>query len=234
MKKLKYLLVDDEKVIRDGLSAFLERYDIQTIHAEDALQARTILDKDDFDIVILDVIMPGENGLDLAKWIKEEKNIPVVLVTSLDETVDKIVGLEMGGDDYISKPFDPRELLARTKAILRRYQFEEQEQEHANSAFLTINLTERFIEVAGRRHQLNSSEYSLLKLLVDNLGEPVSRSELYSEVFKGVWHPESRAVDNIVSRMRLKTEQDNEFHRYIITVRHSGYMIPKELVQVIK
>lgn len=224
-----YLIVDDDVAIRQSLADFLARYDIDSCYAADAREARKLLTQRSFNLITLDVLMPGENGIELLKWIKERFDIPVILLTSLDESVDKIIGLEVGADDYLCKPYDPRELLARAKAILRRSQREKTKPEESKVVFY---IGERALKLDGQKHNLANKEFLFIELMLEAEGSPVSREQLYQKLFDRSWCPEDRAVDNLVVRLRQKIEPDTSTPRYIITHRHKGYFIPKGVITI--
>ena len=227
-RKACYLIVDDEAMIRSSLASFLARYDIESYQAADASEARLLMEQHHFDLITLDVLMPGESGIEFLQWVKKKQNIPVILLTSLDESVDKIIGLEVGADDYLCKPFDPRELLARAKAILRRYQ----QEPNVSGKSSTFSVKGRFLSIEGDRHCLSPKEFILINDLLAAGGEPVSRDGLNIQLFDRSWHPADRGVDNIIMRLRQKIEPAPDRPKYIITVRHKGYMIPLGAITV--
>ncbi|MET0083326.1 MAG: response regulator transcription factor [Sedimenticola sp.] len=225
----KYLIIDDDEMIRNRLVHFLEKYSIECTQASDAIEARKILESNNFDLITLDILMPGESGLELIKWIKAEKSTPVILLSSLDQTVDTIIGLELGADDYIGKPFDPRELLARTKAVLRRYRGVESEESELN----TFRSSERVLQLSGINHSLSPIECDFMKIMLSEEGNAVSRDTFCEQVFGKKWHPDDRAVDNIIARLRQKIERTPQTPKFIITVRNVGYMIPSGTIKSI-
>ncbi|MES9963820.1 MAG: response regulator transcription factor [Candidatus Sedimenticola sp. 20ELBAFRAG] len=226
----KYLVVDDDEMIRNRLVHYLEKYGIECTQASDAKEAREILGENDFDLITLDILMPGESGLELIKWIKTEKRIPVILLSSLDQTVDTIIGLELGADDYIGKPFDPRELLARTKAVLRRYRDGDAEESGDKSQF---NERERLLHIDGVDHMLSPIEGAFMRLMLTEEGAAVSRDTFCEVIFQKRWHPDDRSVDNIIARLRQKIEEHPQTPKYIVTVRNKGYMVPGGLIKMV-
>lgn len=232
MQQEKFLVVDDDEVMRASLSAYFEKYGVECDVAASAFEARQLLEAGHYDLVTVDVVMPGESGIELTRWIKaEKKHLPVILLTALDEAADTVVGLEVGADDYVSKPFDFRVLLARAKAVLRRYERPLIEEIAAKPVF---SVKGRVIEFQGQEHRLSASEFVFIEALIEANGEPVSRELLFQKIFERSWGPEDRAIDNMVARLRHKIEQGSEAPRLIITVRHKGYMIPEGVFTVLK
>ena len=231
MRPLNFLIVDDDDMIRDRLATFFDKYGVTTSQAASASEARGLLKDNQYDLVTLDVIMPGEGGLDLIKWIKSEYDVPVILLTSLDEAVDTVAGLEVGADDYVSKPFDPRVLLARAKAVIRRYEGKESPSLRKQSVG-ELHFGERVLKLDGKDYALNSTEFELLKILVEANGEPVSREDFYTRMLGRDWHPEDRAIDNLVARLRQRLEKTPQTPKCIVTVRHKGYFIPEGMVSI--
>ncbi|KJS04365.1 MAG: hypothetical protein VR73_14560 [Gammaproteobacteria bacterium BRH_c0] len=230
MKPKKILVVDDELLMRQQLSALFEKYGFACRHAGNAREARALLQQDRFDLATIDVIMPGESGIELTKWIKGTYNTPVIMLTSLDDNIDAVVGLEIGADDYIAKPFDPRLLLARVNAVLRRWG--DRPQEDSRTGLLLLDTKERCLKSGRDRIFLSSREYAFIKLLVDAGNRSVSRETLSLEVFDKEWNPVDRAIDNFVARLRQKLEDKPSNPKYIVTVRHIGYMIPEGMIQL--
>lgn len=232
MKQDKYLIVDDDEIIRDSLTAYFEKYGIECDSVGSAAQARELMATNSYDLLTIDVVMPGESGIELTRWVKSEFNhIPVILLTALDDATDTVAGLEVGADDYVSKPFDFRVLLARVKAVLRRYDGEKGgEQVAIKSALYT---KDRLLNIAGTEYRLNASEFVFVRALIAADGEPVTRESLFSQIFERDWNPQDRAVDNMVARLRQKIEPAPETPKYVITVRHKGYMIPQGIFDVV-
>jgi len=230
VKKDRYLIVDDDEVIRESLAAYFEKYGIECDLAANAEEARHFLSNGQYDLLTVDVVMPGESGIELTKWIKAEfAHMPVILLTALDDAIDTVAGLEVGADDYVSKPFDFRVLLARAKAVLRRYEAEKPAD--TSSVKGVFDVKGRLLIIGEVEHRLNASEFAFVQALVAANGEPVSREVLFSQIFERDWNPEDRAVDNMVARLRHKIESTPETPKYVVTVRHKGYMIPPGVVE---
>ncbi|MDV4144551.1 response regulator [Shimia sp. FJ5] len=222
------LIVDDDERIRDLLKKFLKRNGFLVTSARDAAQARRILSGLDFDLIVLDVMMPGEDGMSLTRAIREDKATPVLLLTAKGETEDRIMGLEAGADDYLPKPFEPKELLLRINAILRRMP----ETQEADTAPKMLNLGPvRYDIERGEMWQgdailrLTATESQLMKIFSATPGEPISRAKLVEDLGRDRGQAQERAVDVQITRLRRKIEADPKQPRYLQTVRGAGYML---------
>lgn len=224
------LVIDDDREIRDLLSRFLEKQGMRVSAARDAREARRLWPLGRYHIVVLDLMMPGESGLDFARWLRTQSNVPILMLTAMSEETDRIVGLELGADDYVQKPFNPRELLARIRAILRR----------ANGEGQAIETDARPIQFAGwtlepsRRRLLNpegaevlltGGEYELLAALVERPNRVLTRDMLMDLLRGRQAGPFDRAIDVAVSRLRRKLEDDGRHPNLIKTVRGGGYVL---------
>lgn len=222
------LIVDDDERIRGLLQKFLIRNGFLVSAARDAAHARRILSGLDFDLIVLDVMMPGEDGISLTRGIRECSTTPILLLTARAETEDRIAGLEAGADDYLAKPFEPKELLLRINAILRRMP----EQTAANSAPKYLNLgpirydTERAEMWRGEDLvRLTSTEIQLMKIFAAKPGAALSRTQLVEELGRDRGQSQERAVDVQITRLRRKLEDNPKQPRYLQTVRGAGYML---------
>lgn len=224
------LVVDDEQLIRQQLNTLFEKYGFSCHQAGSAKEAKQILQQEKIHLATIDVVMPGENGIELTKWIKATIDIPVIMLTSLDDNIDTVVGLEIGADDYITKPFDPRVLLARVNAVIRRYTHQGNDEAPTDKLFLNTN--ERYLKSGGNKIYLNTREYTFIKLLIDAGNTSVSRDRLSMELFHKEWNPVDRTIDNFVARLRQKIEVNPNTPQYIVTVRQIGYMIPGGRIQI--
>lgn len=223
------LVVDDEQLIREQLSALFEKYGFQCWLAASSSEAKQILQRERIDLATVDVIMRGENGIELTKWIKLNTATPVIMVTSLDDSIDTVVGLEVGADDYISKPFDPRVLLARVNAVIRRFALDAPSDNTVECLYLSHE--ERSLKNSKNRILLNAREFDFIKLLIESKSRSVSREVLSRELFHKDWNPVDRAIDNFVARLRQKVELNPSIPQYILTVRQIGYMVPEGMIQ---
>ncbi|HXN41613.1 MAG TPA: response regulator transcription factor [Myxococcaceae bacterium] len=222
------LLIEDDRKLAALLVEFLEQNDVSTTLAADGTQALNALSANRFDILLVDIMLPGMDGLTLTKKIRERWTTPVIMVTARDEDTDKIVGLELGADDYLAKPFNPRELLARIRAVLRRAQGVAEEGRFVSGG-LTIDFGAREVVVDGKRQSLTTHEFELLSALAKNAGRVLSRERLL-DLVKGAAADDAfdRSIDVHVSRLRQKIEPDPRHPRYVKTVRGAGYLLPRE------
>jgi two-component system, OmpR family, response regulator len=225
------LVIDDDRDIRDLLARFLEKQQIRVTVARDGKEARRAWANGHFHLVVLDLMLPGESGLDLARWLRSQSNIPIVILTAMGEETDRIIGLELGADDYLGKPFNPRELLARIRAVLRRAG------EGANGTTDTSGRGYRFggwtLEPTRRRLlnpdavevPLTGGEYDLLLALVERANRVLTRDMLLDLLRGRQAGPFDRAIDVAVSRLRRKLEDDGRNSQLIKTVRGGGYVL---------
>ncbi len=218
------LVVDDDDRIRDLLKQFLTRAGFRVTVAADALSARKLLDLLDFDLLILDVMMPGEDGLSLTRWIRRRGATPVLILTARGLTDDRIEGLSVGADDYLGKPFDPQELLLRIEAILRRAGARAATPRLSLGAY-AFDLERGQLLEGDTPVRLTEGETRLLKRLAQSAHMPIDRIELTDDSDDGV----GRAVDVQVTRLRRKIEPDPQAPRYLQTVRGIGYMLTPDL-----
>ncbi len=222
------LIVDDDERIRDLLKKFLVRNGFLVTSARDAEHARRVLSGLDFDLIVLDVMMPGEDGVSLTRSLRETNTTPILLLTARGETEHRIAGLEAGADDYLAKPFEPKELLLRINAILRR--MPEATAQDAASKILHLGPLRYDIE-RGEMWQgedpvrLTATESQLMKIFSAQPGEPISRAKLVEDLGRDKGQAQERAVDVQITRLRRKIEQDPKQPRYLQTVRGAGYML---------
>ena len=230
------LIVEDEVSIREPLAQYLAGEGISVCEAADAATARSTLGKRRFDIIILDIMMPGEDGLSLCRHIRETRETPIILVTARTDPTDRIVGLEIGADDYVLKPFNPRELLARIRAVLRRARFVPTEaQQHANLYHFgawTLDAKRRaLIDRDGIAVSLSTGEFELLRTFVSRPNTLLSRDFLLEETRGRVADVFDRSIDNMISRLRRKIEADPKQPDTIKTIWGGGYMLTAEVTK---
>ncbi len=227
------LVVDDEPDIRETLQDYLELHGYRVTQAEGGEALRSAIDAEEIDLVLLDINMPGEDGLSLARFLREQTSIPVVMLTAAGEVVDRIVGLEMGADDYLVKPVDLRELLARVKAVLRRFQTAQSQADLAAEtaqrvvAFGKMRLdldAHKLYDGDGREVALTSMEYDLLKAFAEHPNRVLSRDQLLDMAHNRGWEPFDRSIDIRIARIRRKIEPDPAKPQVIKTVRGAGYI----------
>ncbi len=222
------LLVDDEVSIRDPLARYLERQGYRVTEAEQAAAARTALSSYDIDVVVLDIMMPGEDGLSLTRHIAESGGPPVILLTAKTEETDRIVGLEIGADDYVVKPFSPRELVARIKVALRRgtapaRKINGESAGYRFGGWQLRTAEQQLFDPTGVMIPLSSGEYRLLEALVERAGQVLNRDQLLDLTRGRLAGPFDRAVDNQISRLRRKLEPDPKDPAFIKTIWGGGY-----------
>jgi two-component system phosphate regulon response regulator OmpR len=219
------LVIDDDKRLRDLIARYLTEQGYRVTSAIDAADARAKLAGITFDLLVVDIMMPGENGLELTKNLRENSLVPILLLTAMGESNDRIAGLETGADDYLVKPFEPRELVLRISAILKRAQARSERQTSVGAvkfgAFV-FEIERRRLFKAGEPVHLTEAESELLFQLARRAGEPVSREVLAPQSEEG---GESRLIDVQMTRLRRKIEDDPRFPRFLQTVRGRGYVL---------
>ncbi|MGH7552238.1 MAG: response regulator [Longimicrobiales bacterium] len=221
------LVVDDDARLRSLLQRFLTAQGFRVTTAGDAGEARALIKSIEFDCLILDIMMPGENGLDLASDLRAESDIPILMLTARDEPHDRILGLERGADDYLAKPFEPRELMLRASALVRRAQSKRPPPHREISmGACRFDLERAELTRDGKRVKLTGSEAQLLKLFAANAGRAFSRAALCARLNIAL----ERSVDVQVTRLRRKIEDDPKLPLYIQTVRGVGYVLVPDRV----
>jgi two-component system OmpR family response regulator len=221
------LIVDDDREIRDLLSKFLRKHELRVDIAADGREMRKILENSRIDLVVLDLMLPGEDGLSLCRSLRETKGVPVIMLTALGEETDRIVGLEMGADDYVAKPFNPRELLARIRAVLRRAGSGDPPAAADMLGFENwkLDLVRRELRSAdGVLQPLTAGEYELLLAFVQHPKRVLSRDQLLDLTKGRAAVPFDRSIDVQLSRLRRKIEPDPAEPSLIQTVRGGGYI----------
>jgi len=230
------LIVDDERDILDPLASYLAKNGFRASKARDAAAAREILAAHSIDIALVDIMMPGEDGLVLTGFIRATSKVPVILLTAKAEETDRIVGLELGADDYVTKPFSPRELVARIKAVLRRTSDDRVKAPDAEAyAFgdWVLRTGEReLVDKAGRQVPLSTGEYNLLLALVTHPRRVLTRDQLLDLTQHRDLGAFERSIDNHISRLRKKLESDPGEPKLIKTVWGGGYSLASEVRRV--
>ena len=238
---IRALLVDDDRDLARLLSDYLGAHEVVLTHVDDGPKGLAALAADTFDVVLLDVMLPGIDGFEVCRRIRAAHDVPVVMLTARGDDADRIVGLEIGADDYVPKPFNPRELLARVRAVLRRARpagadsVKLPAREKIAVGPLEIDHAARVVKRDGEEVTLTSFEYRILLVLARRAGETVTREELATEVRepgeakgKGSYDPSvDRSLDVHVSRLRQKLEEDPKEPRLIKTVRGVGYVLSR-------
>lgn len=228
------LVVEDDPDMRETVCAALSQHGYRVREAGNAAEMRNVLAESDVDLVILDLILPGEGGFDLAKELRNGSDIPVIILTGRDDVIDRVVGLELGADDYITKPFFPRELVARVRTVLRRMR--------GNSAGGTPKIAaaptnavrfgqwilelsaQRLTNAAGQAVPLTTYEFQVLSVLAQRPGKVLSRDRIMDLVADREWNPFDRSVDVLIGKIRKKLGDDSRDPRFIKTIRNAGYM----------
>lgn len=231
------LVVDDHSEIRDLLKRFLEQHGMRVSCARDGKEMKRLLDEREFDLLVLDLMMPGEDGLTLCRELRVKSRLPIIMLTAMGEETDRIIGLEMGADDYLAKPFNPRELLARIKAVMRRTQAEIQPVTEALTRdlrfdrwLLDINRRE-LVDEEGVGMSLSTAEFDLLKVFLERPQRVLSRDQLLDLARGREAVAFDRAIDTLVSRLRRKLERDPKNPELIKTIWGGGYLFAADVTQ---
>ena len=219
---LRALLIDDDHRMAELLSSYFEPHGVELVHAADGSSGLAKVEQEGFDVVLLDLTMPGMDGLEVCRRIRKRHSVPIVMLTARGDETDRVVGLELGADDYLPKPFSLRELLARVRAVLRR---PGPRQKGEELAFGDVRVRSRGRQVfkAGHEVMLTRKEFDLLLYLLAHRGEVITRERLLDEVWGYERFPTTRTVDTHVLRLRRKFEADPEHPRFILTVHGQGY-----------
>lgn len=223
------LVVDDHREIRDAVTRYLEKNGMRATSARDAVDMDAKLTKGEFDLIVLDVMMPGEDGLSVCRRLSAKGSIPILMLTALNEDIDRIVGLEIGADDYLAKPFNPRELIARIKAILRRTARFQQLAGSLSGSRITFadwvfdTDSRLLLGKGGKETDLTTAEFKLLTVLLERPRTVLSRDQLLDLTAGRAASVFDRTIDNQISRLRRKIERDPSKPTLITTVRGGGY-----------
>jgi two-component system alkaline phosphatase synthesis response regulator PhoP len=220
----KILIVEDEPNMVAGLRDNFEFEGYEVITAPDGFSGLNRALHESPDLIILDVMMPRMSGLDVCKQLKEKKSaVPIIMLTARGQEIDKVVGLELGADDYVTKPFSIRELLARVNAVLRRAKSNGQEAEHYSFGDVEVDTRSCQVSRAGKTLECSTKEFDLLKYFLSHRGETLSRDRLLEEVWGYEHFPTTRTVDTHILRLRQKVEAKPDDPRFILTVHGTGY-----------
>ncbi|MFT3758267.1 two-component system response regulator OmpR [Thauera sp.] len=235
--RYRVLLVDDDARLRELLSRYLQEQGFAVKAVSDAPMMDRALHREHFDLMVLDLMLPGEDGLAICRRLRAaDNNLPIIMLTAKGDDVDRIVGLEMGADDYIAKPFNPRELVARIQAVMRRQPHTlpgapTAEDEIVAFGNVSVNLGTRLLERNGEEIQLTTGEFSLLKVLLQHPRQPLSRDKLMELARGREYGVFDRAIDVQISRLRKLVEEDPAKPRFIQTVWGFGYVFVPEDVK---
>lgn len=238
MQKTPHILVvDDDREIRSLVAQLLRKHGFRVTDAADGREMMQVLEDGRFDLVVLDLMLPGEDGLTLCRRVRGTSSLPIIMLTAMGEETDRIVGLEMGADDYLPKPFNPRELLARIRAVLRRSGGEPPERQEENGGLRvfegwSLDFAKRELRAPdGTLVPLTAGEYDLLAAIVERPGRVLSRDQLLDLTRGRDAAPFDRSVDVQISRLRRKLEPDPKEPQIIKTVRGGGYVLACEVTR---
>ena len=225
MARNKILVVDDEKNIVDIVKAYLEKDGYRITVAYDGETALKKAQRESPSMVVLDLMLPGISGWDVCRILREKSDIPIIMLTARDEVTDKIVGLELGADDYVTKPFDPKELNSRVKAVLRRTGNKKAPKSVIQIGDLSIDVETHHVQRGNKTVELTATEFELLKVLAENPGRVYSRMQLLDSIQDDSYEGYERTIDSHIKNLRKKIEPDPSCPKYIVTVYGVGYRL---------
>lgn len=227
MPGAKILIIDDDKELNRLLSSYLRQYHFEVLTAGRPSEGLQLLESLRPDLVVLDVMLPEKSGFELCQEIRRSSQIPIIMLTARGDLSDRVVGLELGADDYLPKPYEPRELVARIQSVLRRTQdpgkTEGPRKSLLVSGDLRVDLTRAEAWLAGQSLDLTTAEFAVLSLLIRNAGRTLSRDEIVQGLRGGSWDSLDRTVDMMVSRLRHKLQDSSKHPRYLKTMWGEGY-----------
>ena len=221
----KILIVEDEEALSDPLAFLLGREGFQTIVVDNGLDALPVFDREGADLVLLDVMLPGMSGMEVCRKLREESSVPIIMLTAKDSELDKVLGLELGADDYVTKPYSARELIARIRAVLRR---RSAETDSATESVLQggpvrMDIDRHVVTVNGEEISMPLKEFELLEILLRNVGRVMTRGQLIERVWGADYVGDTKTLDVHIKRLRSKIEPDSSAPQYVVTVRGLGY-----------
>ena len=221
----KILIVEDEEALSDPLAFLLGREGFQTIVVDNGLDALPVLDREGADLVLLDVMLPGMSGMEVCRKLREVSSVPIIMLTAKDSELDKVLGLELGADDYVTKPYSARELIARIRAVLRR---RSAETDSATESVLQggpvrMDIDRHVVTVNGEEISMPLKEFELLEILLRNVGRVMTRGQLIERVWGADYVGDTKTLDVHIKRLRSKIEPDSSAPQYVVTVRGLGY-----------
>lgn len=220
----RILVVEDEPSISDPLSYLLQREGYEVTVVEDGLEAVEEFDRNGTDLVLLDLMLPGQPGTDVIRQIRQESQVPVIMLTAKDGEVDKVVGLELGADDYVTKPYSARELIARIRAVMRRNaESEELIPDTVSAGPVRMDVERHVVSVDGQDIAMPLKEFDLLEMLLRNAGRVMTRGQLIDRVWGPGYVGDTKTLDVHIKRLRSKIEPDPSSPRHLMTVRGLGY-----------
>ena len=221
----KILIVEDEEALSDPLAFLLGREGFQTIVVDNGLDALPVFDREGADLVLLDVMLPGMSGMEVCRKLREVSSAPIIMLTAKDSELDKVLGLELGADDYVTKPYSARELIARIRAVLRR---RSAETDSATESVLQggpvrMDIDRHVVTVNGEEISMPLKEFELLEILLRNVGRVMTRGQLIERVWGADYVGDTKTLDVHIKRLRSKIEPDSSAPQYVVTVRGLGY-----------
>ena len=221
----KILIVEDEEALSDPLAFLLGREGFQTIVVDNGLDALPVFDREGADLVLLDVMLPGMSGMEVCRKLREVSSVPIIMLTAKDSELDKVLGLELGADDYVTKPYSARELIARIRAVLRR---RSAETDSATESVLQggpvrMDIDRHVVSVYGEEISMPLKEFELLEILLRNVGRVMTRGQLIERVWGADYVGDTKTLDVHIKRLRSKIEPDSSAPQYVVTVRGLGY-----------
>ena len=221
----KILIVEDEEALSDPLAFLLGREGFQTIVVDNGLDALPVFDREGAYLVLLDVMLPGMSGMEVCRKLREVSSVPIIMLTAKDSELDKVLGLELGADDYVTKPYSARELIARIRAVLRR---RSAETDSATESVLQggpvrMDIDRHVVTVNGEEISMPLKEFELLEILLRNVGRVMTRGQLIERVWGADYVGDTKTLDVHIKRLRSKIEPDSSAPQYVVTVRGLGY-----------
>ena len=221
----KILIVEDEEALSDPLAFLLGREGFQTIVVDNGLDALPVFDREGADLVLLDVMLPGMSGMEVCRKLREVSSVPIIMLTAKDSELDKVLGLELGADDYVTKPYSARELIARIRAVLRR---RSAETDSATESVLQggpvrMDIDRHVVTVNGEEISMPLKEFELMEILLRNVGRVMTRGQLIERVWGADYVGDTKTLDVHIKRLRSKIEPDSSAPQYVVTVRGLGY-----------
>ena len=221
----KILIVEDEEALSDPLAFLLGREGFQTIVVDNGLDALPVFDREGADLVLLDVMLPGMSGMEVCRKLREVSSVPIIMLTAKDSELDKVLGLELGADDYVTKPYSARELIARIRAVLRR---RSAETDSATESVLQggpvrMDIDRHVVTVNGEEISMPLKEFELLEILLRNVGRVMTRGQLIERVWGADYVGDTKTLEVHIKRLRSKIEPDSSAPQYVVTVRGLGY-----------
>lgn len=227
------LVIEDEPITRSQLAAQFEKEGFHVVVKEDASEVDKLVASEKIDICLVDINLPGKDGLTLTRELRAQSDVGIILVTGKDEQIDRIVGLESGADDYVTKPFDPRELLSRVKNLLWRVRAQEKQKEKGFKRSFegwTLDLNKRELVTPRNEIQpLSAGEFHLLLALIENAGQVMTRDQLMNRIRNREWYPDDRYIDVLVGQVRRKFREHAPDKTFISTIHGTGYLFAPEV-----